>query len=395
MANPSTPSNQPKSSIPTLFTKEIQDLYLRQNFQRLTDYFSNQNQLVTFNFFELNITAALTSAKKLNHNLNYIPKDIVITQITGLGTIQFLYGSFDTTSISYLATGPCRVRFYVGTYFGDQSQVSAQKSDIQTITSSPESLATENSIINVTGSYTVLGTEELVLIATSSGSSGSVQLPNAQNSKGFSFWVEKTDLNFNPIVINTLASDKSIIYPDGALNTSINIQYERVHLFCDGVNWYILTRDYPRGWNSSNPNITGSITNPVQGITQSTNVLYWRKSGDSMELRLEYAQSTAGTVGNGSYQFQLPVLSSQGNQLTLDHLKLSNAGTLGAQALGSGYGYDGSTEYPLIPCYGTSTSLELQQSNGAARVGSSLIALSGVIAAFSFQAIVPITGWKG
>lgn len=394
MANSSTPSNQPKSSIPTLFTKEIQDLYIRQNFQRLTDYFSNQNQLVTFNFFELNITAAIPSAKTLNHNLGYLPKDIVITQITGPGTIQFIYGSFDATSISYLATGPCRVRFYVGTYFGDQSQVNAQKTDIQTLTSTPEVAALSSSIVSTSGIYTVLGTEKFIFIQ-SQGSNGTVQLPSISVSKGYSLFIEKTDLNFNPIQIQIFNGDNAFIYPDSVGSTSLNIQYESVQLFCDGLNWYILNRDYPRTWNSAPIQITGSTTNPSPGATQVANILYWRKSGDSIELRLEFSQSSAGVAGSGNYRFQLPILTPLGTQLTLDTSKISTSGDTAVQTLGTGVGYDGTNQFVLIVAYGMNTAIQLFQTNGTGVVGSSLISLGGIVAAFSFEALIPITGWKG
>lgn len=130
-------STQPQTPIPNLLTKEIQDIFTRKNFQSLVEYFQNQNQLVNFEFFELNLTAATAGVQTLSHELGYTPKDVLITQMTGNGAIAFQFGAFTSTSISYTATGPCRVRFFLGTYFGDTSTVAAQSTDIETLLSTP------------------------------------------------------------------------------------------------------------------------------------------------------------------------------------------------------------------------------------------------------------------
>lgn len=138
---------QSKNSTPTpvLNTKEIQDLYIRQNFVNLAAYFSAQNQLLGFNFFELNIAAATAAPQTLTHKLGYIPKDIIVTHFTGTGTLQFQYSAFTTTTIQYVATGPIRIRFYVGTYFADTSVVPTVSTDIQNITAVAPAVTTTNS----------------------------------------------------------------------------------------------------------------------------------------------------------------------------------------------------------------------------------------------------------
>ena len=77
-------------------------------------------------------------------------------------------------------------------------------------------------------------------------------------------------------------------------------------------------------WVKVSPvNITGSISNPTKGIT-TYDELFWRRIGDSMEIRFTYEQSTAGTSGNGAYLFTVPnsniiditkIEASSGNQL--------------------------------------------------------------------------------
>lgn len=130
-------SSNTSTVIPTLLVKEIQDLFIRQNFQRLFDYFNTQNQFLNFKFFEINETGAITTAKTITHNLGVIPRDVVVTQVSGSGAISFLYGKFTTRSLSYTTTGPVRVRFFVGNYFLDSSSVNAQETDSQTFLATP------------------------------------------------------------------------------------------------------------------------------------------------------------------------------------------------------------------------------------------------------------------
>ncbi len=98
-------------------------------------FFQAQNQLLNFNFFEIVLTAAQTNQGQLAHNLGFIPKDVIVTQITGSGTFNFLFGQFDATNIYYTSTGACRVRFFVGTYWNDQSTAAVKNTDIMSVLS--------------------------------------------------------------------------------------------------------------------------------------------------------------------------------------------------------------------------------------------------------------------
>lgn len=113
---------------PQLQVNGITDIILRKNFQNLYNYFQAQNQLLNFQFLELNFTAAVT-AQPIAHNLGVIPQDIIVTKNTGSGTATFLHGKFTTTQMFITTTGPCRVRFFYGTYFNFQSQVNNLSTD--------------------------------------------------------------------------------------------------------------------------------------------------------------------------------------------------------------------------------------------------------------------------
>lgn len=113
---------------PFLLVKEIQDTYLRKNFQNLSDYFQAQNQLLNFLFFEIVFTQA-QSNKKLTHGLGFVPQDLIVTQKTGSGSVTFNNGLFTDTDLNISASGPCRIRFFVGTYWNFNSSVQNAPTD--------------------------------------------------------------------------------------------------------------------------------------------------------------------------------------------------------------------------------------------------------------------------
>lgn len=156
-------TNNLQQTQPQIIVREIQDLYLRQNFKNLQDYFTVQNQLLDFKFIEVTFTEAQENYK-LAHGLNYAPKDIIVTYITGSGLVKFNIGLFDTTSMDITVTEACTVRFYYGTYWNFKSLVNAQPSDVMTFgadtLSSLESqiAALQASITSLRTSITTLST---------------------------------------------------------------------------------------------------------------------------------------------------------------------------------------------------------------------------------------------
>lgn len=283
-------SYQSKVQTPDILIKEITDLYIRKNFQSLSDYFNAQNQLVNFNFLELNITSAVTN-QKFRHNLVYTPKDIIISQITGVGSCAFNYGNFDSTNIDVTTTGACRVRLFVGTYYGDTSTVTAKSTDSELMTALPL-VNTGGSSVSVIGDYTALGTERLILIQSQSQGGnalrGSVTLPAASTLANTSLWIQKTDANFSPIQITSV----STILPDNALTTQLSTQWERVLLFSNGTSWYVLVRDYPRTWQ---PFPTG-LTLLFQGLPNLINSVLWRRDGGTIFITSYISAKGAATL---------------------------------------------------------------------------------------------------
>jgi microcystin-dependent protein len=120
---------------PYIELTNVSDQYAQKNFENLDKYFKSQNQLLDFKFFELSFTAAQT-AYKVAHGLGYIPLDILTTKVTGTGKVTFKHGSFDSTNIVMDVSGPCRIRFFAGTYSQQQTSIANASADTEEKTAS-------------------------------------------------------------------------------------------------------------------------------------------------------------------------------------------------------------------------------------------------------------------
>lgn len=115
---------------PYLAINQIQDQYVRKNFENLNKYFQEQNQLLDFKFFELTFDKAATGFVQA-HGLPYIPLDVIVTRISGTGAVTFQYGKFDLNNLVMDVSGPCRIRFFAGTCSKIISAVQTQSGDAQ------------------------------------------------------------------------------------------------------------------------------------------------------------------------------------------------------------------------------------------------------------------------
>ena len=145
---------------PSLQINPFTDVYLRSNFQNLQTYFANQNQLLGFKFFELVFTSAVTNYTQA-HGLSVIPQDIIVTKITGSGTVTFNTGLFTSTNLSITTTGACRVRFFAGTYWNYNSSAATSSTDYQQNSSAAGSANTSATVSSssVTAIATGCGTD--------------------------------------------------------------------------------------------------------------------------------------------------------------------------------------------------------------------------------------------
>jgi hypothetical protein len=121
-------------SNPQLNIQQIVDVYLRQNFSNLADYFNAQNQLLNFGFKEVVFTGAQANFL-VAHGLKVVPQDIIVTKIVGPGKVTFNHGLFDSVNMNLTASDACRIRFFFGTYYNFTSTVQDKTTDGTTYSS--------------------------------------------------------------------------------------------------------------------------------------------------------------------------------------------------------------------------------------------------------------------
>ena len=125
--------------------------------------------------------------------------------------------------------------------------------------------------------------------------------------------------------------------------------------------------------------------------TTTIDAAYWRRVGDSVEIRWDYQQTVAGSNGSGTYELNLPT------GLTIDSAKVATSGVTAIGAVGECYVLSGSTIYSGITAVASSTKLYMIVSNEAtahASVGSSLAGFGTTVTRYSVTAKVPIVGWS-
>jgi len=148
-------------------------------------------------------------------------------------------------------------------------------------------------------------------------------------------------------------------------------------------------------WESYDLTIGAVTTAPTKG-TIVRDEARWRRVGDSMEIRYDYEQSTAGSSGSGVYLFPIP----SGYSINTNKISVTTDSEI---MVGTGWGSNTSTASAdatrictVIP-YDTSN-LHLNckpATDSASPLGSSLFELGGTASVvYTFKALVPIAGWS-
>lgn len=157
----------------------------------------------------------------------------------------------------------------------------------------------------------------------------------------------------------------------------------------------------------SEPTSIGAITTaPTKGTTTSDKT-WWRRVGDSMEVRIEYNQTVAGAAGSGDYLFAVPggyqvdtskitafggASLGHGVQLTMSNMVGSCQvnSTSGQTGTGGVWVYDASRVRMGVINGGTSSSNVAHQAVGSAGNFALSNATVHIVASF----IVPILDWS-
>ena len=243
-------------------------------------------------------------------------------------------------------------------------------------------------ITAITSSVTLGSSCDYIFV---SGGTFTITLPNAA-----SFLIK-------PITITRTDQNLSLgIYFDGLIGGSTNWVFwtlnEKLTIIPDGTNWQIVDRYAKTTWNlQSGITILATSVHPTKGSSRQTDNLWWRRDGDSVELRYEYRQdsNTGAASGTGDYLFLLPEgLNIDSNKLTLysvvagNYLRPNNVGS--AQVSGAGSTYPG-----VVDAY-SGGALRITFTNASTTsvvtsVNAQLLAASLTYAA---HCVLPISGWK-
>lgn len=220
-----------------------------------------------------------------------------------------------------------------------------------------------------TSNYTATGDETIIPCDTASAFT--VTLPAASTMTGKMLIIKKTSSDFNAVTIDGNASETI----DGATTTTINTQYEALHIACDGSNWHIIERTYPRGEVTYTPTLTGF------GTVSSLTAAYWRL-GDGLGLRVSW---TCGTSTATEARCSLPtgLTHNMAGFQKVGDMGFSNSGAVNQ---GHIFAETGALAYVVFTrTLGGIAGTDKSNGNSLGGSGDSLY----------FIARVPITGWKG
>ena len=102
-----------------LFTKQIDDKYIRENFDKIEQAYNDLAfTLGDFKFFEFKIDGAQTDFK-LYHKLNFYPNDVIVTKAIG-SAFEFDYEKFTDEYLTIRTTGDLYLRMFIGNMRGDE-----------------------------------------------------------------------------------------------------------------------------------------------------------------------------------------------------------------------------------------------------------------------------------
>lgn len=233
-----------------------------------------------------------------------------------------------------------------------------------------------------TGAYTATTSDE-VITCDATTAAFTVTLPAAASSSGKVLIIQKIDSALNAVTIDGNASETV----GGATTTTLSTQYESIEIYCDGSNWLILSRNYPRTIASFSPSYNWT--------TNTTATTLAKRDGHILEIwgRLEFS----GAPDNVILAMTLP------SGYTIDTAAITDSAESNGASPSLGYGklFDSSQSkaFALSPIYNSSTTLRFVDTTGNA-LNSALIELNmahlsvGASDRLDFVARIPISGWK-
>jgi hypothetical protein len=98
----------------SLFTIQVLDGFVRENFKRLQDFVNSEPILRgNFQFMEITLAAAGTRLV-VQHKLGFQPKDVITLAVSNEADVTWHYDDFTSTSLTITTTAATTIRAYVG-----------------------------------------------------------------------------------------------------------------------------------------------------------------------------------------------------------------------------------------------------------------------------------------
>lgn len=184
---------------------------------------------------------------------------------------------------------------------------------------------------------TVSTTIEVVprIIPVSAGSAVTQYLPPAAAWRGQVITFIKTSSGFNPVTIDGFGSE--IIGTGTAVTTTLYSQGETLDLLSNGTSVYVVKRYIPATWVNHGSNVISATTGASKG-TVTTDNFWYRRVGDSLEARVEYTQTVAGTC-NGNLLWGIPSAIGSADSAKVTFFTTASVGSnprVGGAQIGSG-----------------------------------------------------------
>lgn len=263
------------------------------------------------------------------------------------------------------------------------------------------SVANTIGVATKTSNYTATSSDDLILCNTNAFT---VTLPAVSSNSGKVLRIQKIGSDTNAITIARAGSDTI----NGATSYVLSTQYEEVMIVSDGTaTWYVLAHTYPSTWASTTLGVTAVTSNPTKGAITRDQVLY-RRVGDSLEVIVNYIQSTSGAAaGSGVYLFAIPnslTATTLATNTSANNDSNDDAGFIGMgnvsrssaqQGIALAYLYD-STHFYIKFGAGASdtTGTTLSTMAGDGWGSGSLITFAHNLQ-IVLRLLIPISGWQG
>lgn len=230
-------------------------------------------------------------------------------------------------------------------------------------------------------------TDSLVLCGSGTAS---VTLFDPTLNPGYTVQIKKTFSSIDPVAIVGSSS----------FSSSIITENEVLTLQSATSGWIIVNRDYPRGWinaGASGNTFTATSSNPTKGSV-TLDVIWYRREGNSMFVRTQYKQLTAGATGSGAYLQRIP----GGWSIDPTYVNLDTNTSAGGQRLNNivGNGYIATnTDYSINMIYvaydSTRVSTWLYSASGTGAFwGSGFLSLGSTELVCNGNYQIPIVGWQ-